>query len=248
MLVRRIVEKVRAENWLTLFLELGLVVIGILLAFQLDRAYQAYQDRQLEQRYLQRLHADLQGDVDEIDVNIRRTQTRLEQVELLRTVLRNPEAAAADPEAFAHALEQVTWRSVPNITTGTYEELESTGRTVLLRSEKLRSGLADYYGLIAGQQRLGLGEDDQDRFRVATLGLLSSADLSAIEDPERYPFDMSPERARQVAIGFAARTAAHPWLSRLTKYQVLMRRLAEEFRERATGLLEQIDAQLARSD
>ena len=156
--------------------------------------------------------------------------------------------AAAGPDEFMRALEQVTWRGVPVIHANTYGELESTGRMILLRTEALRSGLAEYYSFIDEQRRLGLGEDDQDRFRLETLGLLSGVQLSAIEDPDRYQAEVSPEEARRIAVEYARRTDAQLWLPRLTKYQVLMRRLAEEFRVRAEALLSEIDGELAHSD
>lgn len=244
MLIRSILEKMRDQNWATLAVELALVVVGILMAFQVDRAYEASQDRALEQRYLSRLHADLSEDISDIDVISRRAQTRIAQIELLESVLREPDVAASQPEEFAHALEQVTWRTVQTIKSGTYDELRSTGRMILIRSERLRSLLADYYNSVAEQQRLGLGEDDQDRFRLETAGLLSGRHLSSIEDPERLPFDMSPEEAHRIALEFSSRHEAHKWLSRLTKYQVLMRRVAQRFHERATTLQAEINSQL----
>ena len=146
-----------------------------------------------------------------------------------------------------HAIEQITWRSVSTITTYTYDELLSIGRMALLRSEELRTGLAEYYAFIEEQKRLGLGEDDQDRFRLETLGLLSGRHLSAIEDSTNYALDVSPEQAVEIAEEFASRTAAHPWLSRLTKYQVLMQRVALDFDARAEILLIEIDRELARN-
>lgn len=244
MLLRRIAERLRSESWITLFLELSLVVLGILLAFQLDRAYQNSQDRDLEQRYLVRLHADLQRDTSSLTEVIGRTERRIAQVDLLLDVVDDPTVAADDPRAFASALEQVTWRSVPAITSVTYDELQTSGRSTLLRSDPLRAGLADYYTRIDVERRLGLGEDDQDRFRLATIGLLSGAHLSAIEDPERFPLELTPDEANLIAMAFSARAEAHPWLARLTKYQVLMRRLAEGYLKQAHGLLELIDQEM----
>lgn len=245
MLLRRLANTLRAENWLGLGLELVLVVAGILLAFQLDRAYQASQDRELEQRYLTRLAEDLRLDSAEIARNTARTSDRLGQLALLDSVLQDPTIAANDPHAFARALEQVTWRSVPTIALGTFSELQSTGRSVLLRSERLRRDLANYYAFIEEQRRLGLGEDDQDRFRVETLGLLSAAHLSAIEDPASFRFHMEPGEAVQVGEAFASRHDAHPWLDRLAKYQVLMGRLSRDFQARNSNLLMQLDSLIA---
>lgn len=245
MVLRRSAERIRAESWTTLTLELVLLVIGILLAFQLDRAYQAAQDRGLERRYLERLRVDLERDIAEVDRVVELTATRSDQVALLVAAIDDPGMAEEQPAAFVRALEQVTWRSVPSITTNTYDELRNTGRTTLLRSEPLRNALADYYGrVLEEQRRLGFGEDDQARFRLETLGLLSGQQLSAIEDGERFRLEVSPAEARRIAERFAARTGAHPWLARLTKYQVLMRRLALAYDARARELMVTIDREL----
>ena len=244
MILRRLARGMRGADWTTLGLEFVLVVAGILLAFQLDRAYQAAQDRQLEERYLERLHADLSRDTADLARVLARTERRIGQVGFLRAVAVEPERAAATPDELVSALEQVTWRSVPTMTTTTYDELRSTGRTVLIRSELLRDMLAGYYGALAEQQRLGLGEDDQDRFRMATVGLLSGDQLSAIEDPDRFDLDVGAGDAVRIARAFADREAAHPWLGRLEKYQVLMARLARGSRERAREILREIDREI----
>lgn len=241
-MIRRLVRALRSQDWLGLGVELALVVVGILLAFQLDRAYQGSQDRGLEQRYLARLAADLRRDSAEIAQNVTRTETRLEQIELLESVVRDPTLAAVDPSALVQALEKVTWRSVPTITAATFDELQSTGRSVLLRSETLRGDLAEYYGAMEEQRRLGLGEDDQDRFRIETLGLLSGDRLSAIEDPDQFVLEVSPEEGVRLAEAFGSRPGAHLWLGRLTKYQVLMQRLSRGFQVRNRNLLAQIDS------
>jgi hypothetical protein len=244
MRMRGPLARIKAEDWLGLGLELVVVIVGIALAFQVDRAYQASQDRQLEFRYLERLHADLVRDTAELSAVVRRTGSRIEQVDLLDAASKDPTVAAVRPAEFVRAMEQVTWRSVPVIHANTYRELESTGRMILLRSEALRDGLADYYSFIDEQRRLGLGEDDQDRYRLETLGLLSAPRLAGIEDPERYPGEATPAEAERIAVEYAGRPDAHVWLPRLTKYQVLMRRLAEEFRVRAEALLFEIDGEL----
>ena len=114
----------------------------------------------------------------------------------------------------------------------------------LLRSEELRSGLGAYYALVEDRRRLGLGEDDQDRFRLETLGLLSAEQLSGIEDPERFPFEVGAAEAARVARELTVRPGALAWLPRLAKYQVLMRRSAEEIRAAALLLMAEIDREL----
>ena len=219
------------------------LIVGILLAFQLDRAYQGSQDRKLETRYLERLREDLQSDTTEVARVVLLTEERLDQVALLLEAARDPGFAAEHPMEFVEAVEKVTWRSFPRIRSYTYDELQSTGRMSLLRSEELRSGLGAYYALVEDRRRLGLGEDDQDRFRLETLGLLSAEHFGAIEDPERYPAEVAPADAVEIARGLAGRPGALVWLPRLTKYQILMRRSADEVRDAALRLMAEIDRQ-----
>ena len=79
---------------------------------------------------------------------------------------------------------------------------------------------------------------------MATVGLLSGDQLSAIEDPDRFDLHVAPGDAVRIARAFAGREAAHLWLGRLEKYQVLMARLARGSRERAREILREIDREI----
>lgn len=245
MHIRRLADRLRQQDWLTLSLELAIVVIGILLAFQLDRAYQYSQNRELEQSYLLRLSEDLRRDSVEIESTIQRTLRRQQQVALLDALVGRPASAASDPEGFVNALEKVTWRSVATISTGTFDELQATGRWIQIQNVSLRNALGEYYSFIEEQRRLGFGEDDQDRFREETLGILTGSHLSAVEDPDNFSLEIGQSDAVRMAEDFASRKAAHVWLGRLAKYQVLMHRLSEDQLTRNSRLLVQIDSMTA---
>ena len=67
MIVRRLAEALRKQNWVTVVLEIMIVVIGIFLGLQANDWNQARNDRALEVRYLERLQADLQKDLGRLD-------------------------------------------------------------------------------------------------------------------------------------------------------------------------------------
>ena len=244
MLLRRILKHVRGENWVAVTLDLLVVVIGIVIAFQVNRWYEAGKDRGLEHGYLERLRSDLETETAQFEEIVARTELRLGQVRLLEAAIASPAAAAARPADLVRAVEQVTWRSFPVITAYTYQELLSSGRMTLLRSEDLRQRLAEYYTLIEDSRRLGFGEDDQYKFRDLTVGLLTTVQLSAIEDPKRYELVVSAEEALSIARELTSRGEAHAWLPRLAKYQVLMRARAEGFIDTAKNLITSITALL----
>ena len=244
MLLRRIAQHLKSENWVAVVLDLLVVVVGIVIAFQVERWYEGRRDLEVEQSYLRRLRADLETEMEQFEEIVTRTGTRLEQCRILEAAFADPAKAAEQPMEFVIAMERVTWRSFPVITAYTYGELVSSGRMTLLRSQDLRLRLAEYYTLLEETRRLGLEEDDQDKFRDLTVGLLSAEQLSAVEAHKREDLQVSAEEATRIATEFSGRLEARGWLARLAKYQVLMRIRAEGFVKREKGLIASIDALL----
>ena len=58
MILRNFANSIREQNWITAVLEITIVVIGIFLGLQVDSLNEERKDRELEQQYLERLHAD----------------------------------------------------------------------------------------------------------------------------------------------------------------------------------------------
>ncbi len=55
MILRRLAEGVRQQDWFTVVVEVLIVVVGIFLGLQVDGWNKARQDRLLEQEYLERI-------------------------------------------------------------------------------------------------------------------------------------------------------------------------------------------------
>jgi len=58
------------QPWKRGLLELAVVVVSILLAFQVDRMYENWREDQLETRYLERLILDLRSDTVQAPVKL----------------------------------------------------------------------------------------------------------------------------------------------------------------------------------
>ena len=239
-MIKKIIQKIQTRNWTALLLDLLVVVIGILIAFQVDRAYESYQSRQAEQAYLLRLMADLDNDIKEYNVVIERTDKRLKQIDFLNKVISNPDAVREDITGFVRAMERITWRNFPIINGYTYNEMLSSGSMMLLRSEELRKKLSMYYASVEDTERLSFGENDQDQFRDETLGILDEDMLKFVENEDKYPLTVSADDALAMAVDFSGRTRAHLWLRRLAKYQVLMAERAESYTSQAQNLKDEI--------
>jgi hypothetical protein len=64
MILRRVVEHTKTQNWFAVLLDLFIVIIGVFIALEVANWNQARQDRQEERRYYGQLLVDLRSDLD----------------------------------------------------------------------------------------------------------------------------------------------------------------------------------------
>ncbi len=156
MILRRVTQHVKDQNWFAVFLDFFIVVAGILIAFQITNWNEARQDRQAEQRYLAELARDLEADI---------TQAREHQVGALGRVATSEMILAvaapehmrpgfwpeieedAVPEAIYSALPYAALTASNNMvsTDSTFEELIQTGNISVLSDRALVSDLTEFY-------------------------------------------------------------------------------------------------------
>jgi hypothetical protein len=145
VILRKLAEAIREQNWFTVALEVLIVVVGIFIGLQVNDWNQARIDRALESRYLERLQADLQNDLGRLNSSAYFAKLRMRQVKLVLDGIADPEVAASQPNRFIEAVEKASWDSYRPITPNAYAELIGTGRATLIRSDKLRDAFAQYY-------------------------------------------------------------------------------------------------------
>ena len=164
-----------------LVLEIIVVILGILIAFQIDRWAEDRRDRQAEYDYLVRLKDDLQNEIQSMDTAIDQAESRIAAVLLLEEALTDPAVALERPSAVATAVETATWRSFPQINAFIYSELQNTGNLSLIQSDSLRRELANHYSSIRHHERVGLDLNIQHEFDRLSAGILTTAELQGIE-------------------------------------------------------------------
>ena len=59
MILRRMADGIRQQDWFTVIVEVLVVVVGIFLGLQVDDWNQARENRHAEQEFLNRLHEDV---------------------------------------------------------------------------------------------------------------------------------------------------------------------------------------------
>ncbi|MEM1379777.1 MAG: hypothetical protein AAGH41_04040 [Pseudomonadota bacterium] len=142
MILRRLTEHVRTQNWLAVALDFLIVVVGVFIGIQVSNENDARAGRQLGESYIERLRHDLNKD-KVISTNLAvYYATVLESVETTRRLLRDPEA---DPYLLvinAYRASEIAY--VPK-TVATWEQIISSGHLGLIPERVLDSGITDYF-------------------------------------------------------------------------------------------------------
>lgn len=146
MYLNRLADHIRKQDWFVVFIELLVVIVGLVLAFQIDRWREDAAERKLEAVYLQRLAGDIASDIPQLESAIRLADMRKNYAELLMAVAEDPAVAMEQPVSFLVAIEQASFTFSPNSNKATFEDLRSTGNMRLIRDQQLKTRLNEYYG------------------------------------------------------------------------------------------------------
>ena len=249
-MLEKLSRRFAKAGYLALGLEIVVVILGILIAFQIDRWAEDRRDRKLEQNYLVRLHEDLRLEIDSIDASIRFAGSRLAAVVLLEQAIKDPEIVADNPDAIPVAIEKATWRSFPQINAFVYTELQNTGHLALIRSESLRRDLADHYASFRHYSRVGLERHVQNQFELLTAGILSTSELRHIENGSwsGTSANVSVERATEIIQDFMRRPDAVRLLPNIAQHHAFNLRVMELLKRETQDKIRQIEALLEAFD
>ncbi len=142
MILRRIAEHVKAQNWFAVGLDFLIVVLGVFIGLQVQQWTVERERRASEQGYLSRLHGDIEKLVTlraHYDNSRPRFAAQLEQAV---AILYSGEGDIGSELCTAIAASVYTTNPPANLPTAV--ELLSAGRLDVLRSEVLRASLLEF--------------------------------------------------------------------------------------------------------
>ena len=128
--------------------EILLVVIGILLALQINNWNQYLQDRTKEKEYLNSIKQDLAIDTNNLDLVLMEVEKNLNAAVTLITFLDEPKTGTFDTtriyESISHAGFLRNWET----NAPTFDDLRSTGNLQLISNRELKKSISSYYTFI----------------------------------------------------------------------------------------------------
>jgi len=143
MILRRLADGIREQNWFTVLLEVMIVVVGIFVGLQVDGWNEGRRDRAVEQAFLIALHGDvLLAD----DLSSRLRERRLEKLGTLMSasdVLFGRAGRDAFSQEECAALGSSHFYNFIVSDLSSLIELISAGRMYIIQSGELRSALID---------------------------------------------------------------------------------------------------------
>ena len=150
--------------------EIILVMVGILLALQVNNWNEIRKERAKESGYLERLKEDILSDQKQFDLNVDFYNQVFEYGNLAISYSNGEDLGATSNwevlAAFFYASQ--IWPIIP--TTSTYDELKSSGELSLIRSVNLRNNLSYYHG--GGLNRYNHTVGIQPPYRKMVRGLV----------------------------------------------------------------------------
>ena len=243
MILRRVVEHAKGQNWFAVMLDFFIVVMGVFIGIEVAGWNQARQDRQEERRYYSQLLVDLRADLETFSQAKRLTDVFDEAAQLVIDRLDGKAPPKASMGRMATAIHHAGWIHIPYTTRGTYNELVSTGNLGLLRNAELKSEVANYYAAFERDRQWDvLLRDQQGDYWTETAGVLPPSVLrAALRGTEPT---ISPDEDR--VIWQAARS--HPRLPNMligmAAHQERVRRDSELHAARAKKLIAHIEQHL----
>ncbi len=231
MIIRRIGQSIRGQDWYTVVVELLVVMIGLVAAFQVDRWWDARGGRLDEAMYIARLISDVGEDIPNLEYAISLAEVRLGFGNFLAEVGTDPSVALDKPAYFLAAVCQAAYTYTASLSSDTFEDLRSSGNLKLIRDQDVKQAVQRYYRYDQSQRQFislnlmtefryfelsaGIATLEQYRFVQERWYVVNSANLKELQaaQPEE-------EGIRAAARRLHANAEFLAWLPRVRGLQI----------------------------
>jgi hypothetical protein len=142
------------------------IVASILLAFGIDRWWDAWQEARAEQDYVERISADLSETRVNIEQNGEHYRTLLRHADATLPIFAGRARVPDDTLGFLASALQASRITSPVIARSAYDDLISTGNLRLIQRDTVRYALSRFYANVAVQLDPVDYSSDQEPYRT----------------------------------------------------------------------------------
>lgn len=145
MIIRRLIENIRAQNWFVVWIELLIVVFGVFIGIQVSNWNEARLDLKQANSYLERIHADIVADIEGYEDRLAFWGSVSEYGVIGLAFADSGDVGDCSDWDLLLAYFQASQVAEFYTTRTTYDELKSGGELGLIQDLSLRNALAHYY-------------------------------------------------------------------------------------------------------
>ena len=239
MILRRLSQHLREQNWTAISIEFVLLVAGVFLGIQVANWNEDRQQAERQTQYLERLQVDFVGIRDRIREHFVVYEETLDGSEYLLTLVRaepgSVDGSEIDTARIASGFAGLMSNRIPPPLPATYVEMRSEGQLSYIANPELRDQLAEYDRLLGVLQEVSrVTGDNLTRQAPIVLRYFSSrtvrenSRLSGVRD-ELVGYDLAGMRADRdftVAVGLLQRYAINSLAQREIQLELIERILA----------------------
>jgi len=154
MIIRRIADALRTQNWFTVIIEILIVVLGVFIGIQVANWNDERRARGEEQQYLARLQSDISSSIGANRGIIGFMSSQVENNSFVMASLKGCNLPEGQKDRFATALVNIGKIIPTQLSRSTIDELVSSGKFRYLSSEVLRKVITEHLETIAAEQSI----------------------------------------------------------------------------------------------
>lgn len=142
MLLRRVTQHVRDQNWFAVALDFVIVVVGVFIGIQVANWNESQAESRRGRYYLNRLVVDLTDDLKRSNLLVEYYGQVLSSIEQTEALLLQDDP---DGKSLIAAAYRATEVNGARVASATWDQMVSSGQVGLLRDANLENSLSDYY-------------------------------------------------------------------------------------------------------
>ena len=229
--------------------EIVLVMVGILLALQVNNWNENLKNKSMETDYLIRIFQDLDDDLAAFEITNEVAQSRNKRILFLQQAINDSNLAIKSSNYFIISIIQAGWTFEPSISDYTFEELKSSGRLVLIQNKDLRTSLSKYYNSRHSNRQWNyIRENVQNKYYEYSAGILNQEQSIWVS---KNDYDKNPDsiiisqyELDEVYKRFKSKEKFHQLLPQVFEVKFETIKAGERFKSEAEKLKDDIQKEL----
>jgi hypothetical protein len=195
MILRRVIEHFKKQEWTAIFLDFVIVVVGVFVGVQVNGWVGDEVDRRREKTYLIALKNDFAVISAELEGDAAKFAAIAEKMRFLLDQSRLNEPSATTAELNAAVAELITMEGTPMVS-GTYEAITGSGDLEIIRSKKVKDAMTSFFGRAEVVHLVGATHEAQlvDIFQPYIVANLDYPAMLSADRGMPLPGAFAPER------------------------------------------------------